>query len=214
MHVPPRGANVSEIRRISADHGLTICSYGSYYRVGQPLDELKACLDTAADLGTQIVRIWAGQKGSKEMSSDERQATVAMMIEGAQIAREQGLTLALEYHGGTLTDERDSACRLVEETACVADALKFYWQPRFTLSAEERLASLNEVRSRLSHLHVFSWTAEPWPNNRLPLADEESMWKKVLSSMKEDRYALLEFVKDDSDESLLRDAATLRGWCE
>ena len=44
VHVPPNARNIREIRDMSADHGLTVCSYGSYYRVTQPIDELRACI--------------------------------------------------------------------------------------------------------------------------------------------------------------------------
>ena len=37
VHVPPDAGNADEIRRMTADHGLTVSSYGSYYRVTQPL---------------------------------------------------------------------------------------------------------------------------------------------------------------------------------
>lgn len=211
VHVPPRSPVSSEVRRMSADHGLTISSYGSYYRVMQPLDELKACLDTARGLGCGVVRIWCGSKGSVEAEGERRQI-VDELIRCAETAKQWGIMLALEYHGRTLTDERESAVRLMKETEPVSDSLSFYWQPRWDWGEEKRLASLEDVRSRLSHLHVFTWKHEGGEVIRLPLEDGGEMWKKVLGSFGEDRYALLEFVQDDSDEALLRDAAVLNRW--
>ena len=62
---------------------------------------------------------------------------------------------------------------------------------------------------RLSHLHVFTWE----PNGgRLPLSDGEDLWTRVFERVPADTYALLEFVQNDSDEALLRDAAVLNRW--
>ena len=37
VHVPPDGRSAPEVRRMSADAGLEICAYGSYFRFhGQP----------------------------------------------------------------------------------------------------------------------------------------------------------------------------------
>ena len=211
VHVPPHGGNAAEIRKMSADFGLTISSYGSYYRVTQPLDELRACLDTAKELGTDVVRIWCGLKGSKD-AEPERGMIVDSLMQGAQEAKARGLTLALEYHGKTLTDDRDSVRRLLAETAGAADCLKFYWQPRFDWNRDEILSSLEDVRPRLSHLHVFTWAFSNSGYTRLPLRDGETLWTDVLSSFEEDRYALMEFVQNDSDEALLRDAKVLNQW--
>ena len=212
VHVPPRSKEAREVRKMSLDHGLTIASYGSYFRVGQPIDELRACLDTADELQTDVVRIWCGSKGSQQIGQ-ERSAVVEELLECAEEAKARGLTISLEYHGNTLTDARESVVHLMEETRA-ADALSFYWQPRWDWPEEERLASLEDVRSRLSHLHVFTWRHEGGNIIKLPLADGERMWTRVLSSFPENRYALMEFVQDDSDEALLRDAKTLLDWID
>ena len=213
VHVPPRGGNAAEIRRMTADYDLIVSSYGSYYRVTQPIDQLIACLDTAEALGTDVIRIWCGMKGSREAES-ERGFIVDSLIACCEEAKKRRLTLALEYHGNTLTDDRESVRRLMKETQAFSDTLKFYWQPRFDWPMKERLASLQDVRSRLSHLHVFSWQFEGKRISRLPLQAEEALWKDVFSSVSGNRFALMEFVENDSDEALLRDAAALIRWLD
>ena len=46
---------------------------------------------------------------------------------------------------------------------------------------------------------------------RLELDKGAEMWKKALALV-DDGYALIEFVKDDSDEALAADAAVLNRW--
>lgn len=207
VHCPPE-KSAADVRTMTLDHGLNVASYGSYYRAGQPLDAFKANLETAAELGAPVIRIWGGQAASAEMSDKMRSDTVSCIRECAHLAEKAGITLTLEYHGGTLTDDTESVNRLLEETADCR-ALKFYWQPRWDWPLEKRIESLNAVLPRLSHVHVFTWLPD---YARLPLSDGEMLWKQALAIVPKDTCALLEFVQDDSDEALLRDAATLNAW--
>ena len=211
VHVPPKGGNAHEVQRMTLDHGLTVSSYGSYYRVTQPMDNLMACLDTAQELETEVVRIWCGVKGSTD-AEPERAQIIDSLLACCEKAKERKLTLSLEYHGNTLTDARGSVIRLLKETESVSDTLRFYWQPRFDWTQEECLLSLEDVRPRLNHLHVFTWLFEGKNITRLPLEKGEALWTNVFASFKENHYALMEFVQDDSDEALLRDAAVLNRW--
>ncbi len=214
VHVPCGNLRrAAEVRRMSADHGLIIPSYGSYYRLTQPMDGLYACLDTACELGTGVVRIWGGVKGSCESQAEHAFLTQSL-IRCAEAARARALTLALEYHAGTLTDERHSVLQLLEDTSAFSDCLSVYWQPRFDRTPQERILSLAEILPRLAHVHAFSWIGNDG-RHRLPLEAENAMWREVLSLLAAHtpdnmrRCVLLEFVQKDSPESLLRDAAAL-----
>lgn len=205
VHVPAGDERrAREVLALSRSAGLTVCSYGSYYRLDQPIDGLLRALDSASALGAPVMRVWAGSKGSQELDEDGRSALIEQLERAEEAAKARGVSLALEYHPGTLTDSRDSVRRLLAEIAPLACGL--YWQPRWDWSGEERLASLQDVRGRLSHLHVFSWTAS---GERLPLQAGEAMWRQVFSGLSGTRCALLEFVRADSDEQLLEDAACL-----
>ena len=208
VHVP--AGDVSRAREVlsrTRDAGLSVCSYGSYYRLGQPDGEFMRALDCASAIETPVMRVWAGAKGSREASPDERSAWTEQLNRLSEAAGARGVTLALEYHAGTLTDSREGAQALLRET----QACRFYWQPRWDWREEERLASLEDVKSRLSHLHVFTWTGA---GERLPLQAGEAMWRKVFSQVHGTRGALLEFVRGDSDEQLLSDAACLKRMIE
>ena len=68
-----------------------------------------------------------------------------------------------------------------------------------------------ELGEFLSHMHVFTWKHTMGGIEKLNLSEGEDMWKSVLAQHA-DGYALIEFVKDDSDEMLLSDAVALRKW--
>lgn len=205
VHVPAGDERrAREVLALTRSAGLSVCSYGSYYRLDQPEDGLLRALDSASALEAPVMRVWAGSKGSQALAGDERRALIERLAWAEETARARGVALALEYHPGTLTDARESVRRLLADIAPLD--CRLYWQPRWDWSEEERLASLEDVRGRLGHLHVFSWTAS---GERLPLQAGEAMWRRVFSGLSGTRGALLEFVRADSDEQLLADAACL-----
>ncbi|HUS46847.1 MAG TPA: sugar phosphate isomerase/epimerase family protein [Phycisphaerae bacterium] len=213
VHVPHGDiARAREVRKMTADAGLTIPSYGSYYRVGlgEPAP-FEAVLATAVELGAPVIRVWAGKKGSAEADEPYRKAVVDDSIRIAELAAKSAVTVAYEFHANTLTDTVDSALDLLK--AANREDLKTYWQPRTGVPAETCLAELNAVLGSLSHVHAFYWVAGP--QGRCPLADGAADWRQyfqALSAAGGDRYVMLEFVKDDSPEMFIEDAATLRTW--
>lgn len=209
IHVPPDGGNAREVARMSRDAGLEICAYGSYFRVGESLEVFLRNLDAASALGAPAVRVWLGSKGSAEVGAGARTALLDCLAAISQKAGERGILVAPEFHGGTLTDDISSVERLMEETREMK-SLRFYWQPRWDWPEAERLRALETVRPRLLHVHAFTWRHANGIE-RLPLADGAAMWKKALAALTDTRV-LLEFVRDDGEESFLRDARTLTDW--
>ncbi len=201
VHVRPGAGNAAEVRRMTEGEGLRVSAYGSYYRLEE--NDFGPWLDEAEALGAPVIRVWAGRKGSAETDEHEREMLVRTLNDCVRQAAERSIVVSLEYHPGTLTDSRDSVRRLMEESA-----VSFHWQPRWDWTEEERLAALKEVAPRLTCIHTFTWRHTEQGIIRLPLSDGMEMWKKVLP-VSANAPMLLEFVENDSDEALLRDAAWL-----
>lgn len=211
IHVPagqlPRA---EEIANFTEQAGLNIVSYGSYYRAGESNRNdfsFEEILQTAASLRAPTIRVWAGHYGSNEADESYRQIVIYDARRIASLAREYGISINFEYHGGTLTDTKESARRLMEQVG--HDNIGIYWQPAVGQDICYRIESLKRIQSWLTHVHVFHWEGR----NRLPLIDGEQKWEqyvKLLSEMTGERYMMLEFVKDDDQEQFLKDAGTLK----
>lgn len=212
VHVPAGDMDAAaRVREMCACRGLEICAYGSYFRVGEGIEEFSKSLLTAQALGAPLVRVWCGRRGAAQADGEYRRQITGELREVCALADKKGILVAPEFHGGTLTDDPDSVRRLMDETADVEN-LRFYWQPRWDWDEKTRLETLRMVLPRLAHIHTFTWRHTP-EVERLRLDDGAEMWKKALEIAGE-AHALIEFVQNDSDAALLDDARTLNGWID
>lgn len=189
-----------------AEAGLEIFSYGSYYRAGQGQDFMPV-LHTAAALGAPNIRIWAGAKGSADTQKHERAVIISDIQSCAGLSAAYCITVTFEYHSGTLTDDPDSAVRLIGEVKCPNVLL--YWQPDQFKTVEYNSAALNKVLPYLLNVHVFTWVNK----DKYPLSEGYNAWRQYLDIIKSDgkiHGLFLEFSPDDTEETFLRDAETLR----
>lgn len=214
VHVPVGQLDrAREARSITLDAGISVSSYGSYHYLGAAdgsADTVSRVLETSLALGAPSIRVWAGKVGS----ADAQRAAWSRVVEEARRAAEAaaalGMSLSLESHASSLTDTPQSTAQLLQEIH--HPAVRCYWQPTPGDSLDTQLAWLNLLKPWLTNLHVFYWTP---PHDRRPLAEGAWLWPaclEVAAAGNADRYALLEFVRDDQPEQLVYDAATLRNW--
>lgn len=199
-----------EIAALQQKLGLTCCSYGTYFRLGQDKPaELIRYIHAARILGTKILRLWCGTKGSGEYTPEEREKLYADCRAATKIAEEYGVILCMECHNGTLTDRKEPALALME--AVHSPAFRMYYQPNQLRTPEENVAYARLLAPYTEHVHVFNWDC---PNGgsleRYPLAEGVSRWKRYLAELPGDRSLLLEFMPDDRLESLKTEADALR----
>ncbi len=210
VHVPAGDTETAaSVRMMCAERNIEICAYGSYFRVGDDISEFRKCLDSAEALGAPLIRVWCGRKGSADADTEYRAFIIDQLRAICAEADKRGIAVAPEFHGGTLTDDPESVYDLIKQTADISN-LRFYWQPRWDWPEDMRLDTLKAVLHRLAYIHTFTWKHTP-DIVRLELTEGVEMWKKALAIAPES-YALIEFVNNDSDESLLRDAACLNEW--
>lgn len=216
IHVPHGDTGrAAEVARMTRDAGLRVACYGSYYRCGVSEGEglaFDAVLDTARALGAPRIRVWAGKGASASADPAAWAAVIEDARRIADRAAAAGLEIAFEYHANTLTDTPESARRLLD--ALPHPAIRTLWQPPNGMDDAGCAASLKSVLPRLAHLHVFHWSFEGGLK-REALAAGAARWRpwiEIVRSLSRAPEALIEFVRGDSAEAFLEDAATLRSW--
>ena len=219
IHVPHGSIQLArQVRDKTLAAGLEVAAYGSYYRtaVSEPAGlTFESVLQTAQALGAPTIRVWAGDKNYADAGAELIGRIVDDTLRIAGLAQQAGITVAFEYHGGTLTNTLGST--LAFANLVRHDAVKFYWQPRLGCPTDEALGELGAIAGRLGNVHVFQWTTSAGAMIQQPLQKGIEAWSKYFDLLRHvggDRYALLEFVQDDSPANVLRDAAVLERFSE
>ena len=185
-------------------YGVSVCSYGTYFRLGvTPLSELGDYIEAAKLLGTRILRLWCGSKSGVDMTEEERDALFSVCREASLLAEAQGVLLCMECHKGTFTERVEDSLLLMRRIN--SPAFRMYYQPHQWRTVEENLLMAEALAPYTEILHVFQWKE----SERFSLLKGIEEWRKYLSSF-ERQPLLLEFMPDDRIESLCAEADALR----
>ncbi len=206
VHAPCSDMEVlREIAALQKQYGIKCASYGTYFKIGKtPMEELAGYINAAKILGTRILRLWCGTKSGSDMTEEERGELLSACRIAAGIAEEQGVTLCMECHKKTFTENPDDALWLMESVA--SEHFRMYWQPFQWQDSSQNLQNAQAISSYAEHLHVFHWKGEAM----LPLAEAIGEWREYLSAFSTPRTLLLEFMPNGSIEELAIEAAALR----
>ena len=205
VHAPKEDlANLQELVRLQEAYGITCCSYGTYFRLGTtPLKELYGYIQAAKVLGTNIVRLWCGNKDSQVYTKEEQEELFGICRQAAVIAQEAQVILCMECHNNTFTNTKESALALMK--AVDSPHFRMYWQPNQFRTEEENNAYAGLLSDYTQHIHVFHWQG----HERLPLRDSVRTWQRYLAKFRGNRTLLLEFMPDDRLETLDEEAKAL-----
>lgn len=217
VHVPHGNLSVArEVAKMTKEEGLAIAAYGSYYRVGceeqDGVPEFEAVLETAVELQAPLIRVWAGNKGSDQADEKFWHKVVEDSIRIGDTAQKENIQIAYEYHGDTLTDTLESTQKLLKLVN--HENVRSYWQPLSHHTLQDRLAGLEQITPWLTNVHVYHWESFLQRFSLEEGSEEWSKYMEIIKSLPGERYALIEFVKDDKKEQFLQDAETLKTWLE
>lgn len=72
-------------------------------------EDFDSYIATTKASGAERIRVWAGEKGSHETDDTTRGKIVDDAKRIGEMAKDNHLTISLEYHANTLTDTPESA---------------------------------------------------------------------------------------------------------
>lgn len=206
VHAPCNDAEkLNYVKKVCDDNGIKCCSYGTYFRIDEtPNEEIYSYIKSAKILGTDVLRVWCGKKGSAEYTEEERQELFITCREIAKIAEKENVKICMECHINTFTDDLDCALLLMREVN--SPNFKMYWQPNQFKTEEQNIKYAKEISSYVEVIHAFNWEK----NDKFPLREGVEIWKKYMSNFKEDVPVLLEFMPDGRIESLKEESNALK----
>ena len=206
IHAPCRDfEHLQKIAALQKEHGIFCSSYGTYFRLGEtPIEELEAYIGAAKLIGTNILRLWCGRKGRKDMTAEEREAFLQICKKAAEIAKSNGAVLCMECHRGTFTEAPDDAVWLMQ--AVNSPHFRMYWQPFQWQSPEQNIENAKKIAPYAEHIHVFNWKND----KKLPLAEASREWQCYLGKFQAPRTLLLEFMPNGTLEELADEVNSLK----
>ena len=138
------------------------------------------------------------------MTEEERASLLADCRLAAELARREGVTLCMECHKKTFTQELEDTLLLMKETH--SPHFRMYWQPFQWQTEEENRSYAKAIAPYTEHIHGFQWKGE----DTFPLSEGIDEWRTYLKEFSTPRTLLLEFMPDGRIESLKTEADTLR----
>jgi sugar phosphate isomerase/epimerase len=215
VHVPDPAA-AEDVARRSEEAGIACPSFGSYVRAGTEgaPAAFEVALATANALGARNIRVWAGRTSGPQADEATWRAVAGDLRAMADRAAREDVTVSVEYHRNTLTEEAADAARLMRD--CDRPNLFSYWQPVPGRGRARWLEEIEMLRPWLGYLHAFHWLPAQPRDARRPLAEGAEDWAALFAAWQPapgwplGRTAFLEFVKDDEEKAFADDMAVLR----
>ena len=210
VHAPPRDIeNLKTIASMQKEYGVATSSYGTYFRLGvTPVEELADYIRAAEILGTNVLRLWCGDKCGKDMTDAERSFLLSECKKAAAIAEKENVILCMECHRWSFTEEPEDAAWLMENVA--SRNFRMYWQPPHWKTREEALESARKIMPYALNIHVFNLQMQGETPAQKPLADAISDWRSFLEYFPAPRALLLEFMPHGTLDELVEEASSLR----
>lgn len=195
---------INYIAKAQKEAGLYCSSYGTYFKLGQQdTEELRGYIAAAKILGTDILRLWCGNKNYSDMTEEEREYIISESKKAAKIAEELGAVLCMECHNNSFTDSLDGALCLMKSVN--STAFRMFWQPAINRSVEDNVEYAKAIAKYTYNVHVYYYEG----GVKHPLADGADSWRKYLACFSGNENLLLEFMPDNSPDSLMAEAKTL-----
>lgn len=206
VHAPCRDLErLEQLVKLQDRYGIECSSYGTYFRLGEtPLSELADYIRAAKLLGTDILRLWCGSKSGAEMNQEERDLLLTECRKAAAIAKENHVTLCMECHRNTLTQNPEDTVWLMQ--AVDSPHFQMYWQPFQWQSTEQNIANAKRIAPYAKRIHVFHWKED----QKLPLLDAVEDWRAYLKQFSHPLPLLLEFMPNGTLEELADEATALK----
>lgn len=152
-------------------HGLSVPMLSDYLPVQgerqQMIEKSVNLCRLAQSWGAGKIRTFAGNKGSHDVSAEERHEWTRRMRELCNIANDHGVKLVVETHPHTLADSKESTLRLIEEIDHPSLRLNFdvlhVWE-----SGADPCEVLGEFEPLVAHMHFKNVRSRSFLNEFLP----------------------------------------------
>lgn len=178
------------VRNLCEKAGISISSYGSYYRVGSnDMSEWENVCRIAFSMGAPVVRVWLGSEDSEKTDEETYKKLLEEVKQMCDIAKEYSVKVCPECHDHTFNNNTDAFLRMQKDSE--KDNFSTYFQSRYKkydydMDRISRTAPFTEC----VHVSFFDMNREQFPSLK------PKYMKDILSRLIEtgyDKSVLVEF---------------------
>lgn len=205
VHAPYVDAEkIKYIAKAQKAAGISCSSYGTYFKLGEHgTNELYGYIEAAKILGTNVLRLWCGNKNHELLTPRERDFLISESKKAAKIAEQTGAILCMECHPNSFTNSLEGALDLMQSVN--SPAFRMYWQYSHKATLEENVEYATKIAPYTENVHVFYFEE----GKKKTLAAGKELWEKYIPCFSGTQHFLLEFMPDSRPESLPAEAAAL-----
>lgn len=201
-------------------------SSGDEEEIREQIDKVKRAVDLCRKLGIAYLRIFAGFSPAAEVSGERWERMILAINETASYAKEQGVTLAIETHGGvngfadgvehfaSVSTETDTLEKLLKE---LDETVLFVFDPANLAAAGHKnvMPQYLLLKERIAYMHAKNFM-ELQSGHLNPAAVETGIfdWQKFFAEiMPASGTYLVEYEKPESIVQGIKESLdSLRKW--
>ena len=196
------------VKRLCDEAGISISSYGSYYRVGSgDKNEWLTLCKNAEIMGAESIRVWLGSKDSEETTPEEYSTLLSDASDICTAAEGFGLLVCPECHDHTYNNNTYAFLRLKSDLG--KPNFRTYFQSRY-FRKEYDLDRIDKTFDHIINIHVS------YRDQKLEQADrvkDETYLDSLLEEFKAKGFSgavILEFC--ENEEEFFNDVARLKSF--
>lgn len=197
-------------KKLCDEAGITVSSYGSYYRVGGgSSEEWRSLCENAHIMGASSIRVWLGTKDSEETSEEEYQLLLDDCRSICDVAKEYGILVCPECHDNTFNNNTDAIIRFRGDLG--RDNFKTYFQSRY-FRMEYDLDRIDRTFDFTENMHVSY--SDLKREQRFRKKDKnylDTLLRKMISKGF-NGIVMLEFTQDSDENAFADDIGKLKSY--
>lgn len=195
-------------KRLCDEVGISIPSYGSYYKVGcgNEAQWLSLC-ENARIMGARSIRVWLGEKNSEDTSEKEYATLLEDLKKICEKAAEYELLVCPECHDYTFNNDTSAFLKISRDLNM--PNFKTYFQSRYFRMDYD----LDRIEKTFDHIENIHISYSDLKKEQADKEKNEDYIDILLNRFKDKNYSgivFIEFTEKAEEESLLRDVERLR----
>ena len=122
--------DAKKAKKLCDDAGISVCSYGSYYRVGNgETDSWRNICEIAEILSAPVIRVWLGSADSEKTDNETYDKLLSEIKQMCDTAGEYGISVCPECHDNTFNNNTDAFLRMYNDAQ--KENFGTYFQSRY-----------------------------------------------------------------------------------